>query len=350
LAQGEGRRLVQSGRCVMAARTLRRRSKRRCWAAVLSAGQSLEVLVTSGSELRITRGCTERGAARLEVRTRTHVYGTYTIPSCGATLPVKLARRRRWTLTCKANEDEKLVLMGFLQRNRAQMKRIGHMVPSAGGIGKVCTKERQVSDGPTVPPTPGSAKLASTPHVAHIPICPAAGQNPAESNVATQLPYNPLRPAASATAPQLAYNPLRPVASAQPASAKAKVLPPPPVSKGSIAGFDFEDSVLGSGECVKPGQRVLVKFDIKVANQKESAERGEIRFRVGDSDTLDGWVDGNVDIEEVLGVWGRGIEGMMTGGRRRIMIPSNRGFRESGGETVPKGSRCFFDVQLKKIG
>merc|ERR1712228_554488 len=100
----------------------------------------------------------------------------------------------------------------------------------------------------------------------------------------------------------------------------------------------------------KDGQTALIKFQIRsVKDEKKVFERGEVSCRLGHSEVLDGWVDGNVDIEEVLGAWSRSLAGMRVGGGRRIWIPSRRGFRDGGGDAVSATTELLFDVDLKKI-
>lgn len=119
----------------------------------------------------------------------------------------------------------------------------------------------------------------------------------------------------------------------------------------SIAGFTCEDRVTGTGgDVAKEGRTVLIKFQLRLAKEeKEVVERGEVSCRLGDSEILDGWVDGNVDMEEVLASWSRGLAGMRVGASRRVWIPAKKGFREGGGDTDVKGSELLFDVDLKKL-
>jgi len=88
---------------------------------------------------------------------------------------------------------------------------------------------------------------------------------------------------------------------------------------------------------------------MKKGQEKGPVERGEIRCRLGQSEVLDGWVDGNVDMEEVLGGWSCSLVGMRTGARRRVHIPPGKGFRERGGEAAGSNMALFFEAELRKL-
>lgn len=163
--------------------------------------------------------------------------------------------------------------------------------------------------------------------------------NPPTAKKATGGVYNPLKPAASAASAVE----VRPKA-----KAKAAVGP-----RSTVAGFTCEERTVGSGgDVAKVGQKVLFKFQLRLAKDEKKGvlERGEVSCRLGDSEVLDGWVDGNVDLEEVLSAWGRSLAGMRPGGSRRVFIPAKRGFRgHGGGDVAAQGSELIFDVDLKKL-
>merc|ERR1712137_393574 len=119
-----------------------------------------------------------------------------------------------------------------------------------------------------------------------------------------------------------------------------------------------EDRLLGSGSAaVALGQHVSLRYDLRVrdigkssdANGEKVVERGEIECRLGESEVLDGWMDGNVDIEDVLAKWGTAVVGMQVGGKRRIIVRGKQGFGDGGGEVISQNTDIFFDVVLKKL-
>lgn len=51
----------------------------------------------------------------------------------------------------------------------------------------------------------------------------------------------------------------------------------------------------------------------------------------------------------ILG-WDEGVTGMKVGGRRRIVVPSSKGYGERGGGPIPPGSTLYFDIELLGVG
>lgn len=157
--------------------------------------------------------------------------------------------------------------------------------------------------------------------------------------------------------PKAAYNPLRPAAASAAASSTAKpkadagVVRARPVASGKAGGFAYEDKTVGAGAAATLNQDVEFRFSLRLARKEAKVvERGEIRCRLGQSEIVDGWTDGSVDMEQVLKSWSAALVGTRVGGSRRIRIPPRSGFRDGGGgEVIPSGSEVLFDVDVKKI-
>eukprot|EP00405_Crypthecodinium_cohnii_P013415 CAMPEP_0206434480 /NCGR_PEP_ID=MMETSP0324_2-20121206/9194_1 /ASSEMBLY_ACC=CAM_ASM_000836 /TAXON_ID=2866 /ORGANISM="Crypthecodinium cohnii, Strain Seligo" /LENGTH=540 /DNA_ID=CAMNT_0053901025 /DNA_START=57 /DNA_END=1679 /DNA_ORIENTATION=- len=162
----------------------------------------------------------------------------------------------------------------------------------------------------------------------------------------------------AAAAPRAVYNPLKPAASAakaadgvQSANSGPKPVLPPVVLHSLPNGLQYEEAKSGSTDSVeaRSGQKVEIKFSIfTVEGKKALLERGEIECRIGKNEVLGGWVDGNVDVEEVLASWGQSVVGMRQGGKRRVHIPAGRGFRDRGGD-AGKSTPLMFEVDLRKV-
>jgi len=118
-------------------------------------------------------------------------------------------------------------------------------------------------------------------------------------------------------------------------------------------GLQYEERAEGPpGDIAREGQKVEIKFSIRLAGKvhnEKVVERGEIQCQLGKEEVLDGWVDGNCDIEEVLATWGQAVVGMRSGGNRRVHIPVGKGFRKRGGEAAGSSTPLLFDVQLRKL-
>ncbi|CAE7741860.1 nsun2 [Symbiodinium pilosum] len=198
--------------------------------------------------------------------------------------------------------------------------------------------------------------------------CPPASQNvlpakrracaevsqPEQENSATQTPvqesgepkafarYNPLKPAASATAAPLGgarprqAEPLRGALTRLPGGLCYEELPP----RGGVP-CGAEQAALG--------QEVELRLAISTAGSKPKVvERAQVQFTLGAHDVKDGWVDGNLNIEEVLSAWAPAMLGMRTGQRRRLQVPGRLGFRD-GGEVLPDKADVNVEIELKKL-
>jgi len=158
--------------------------------------------------------------------------------------------------------------------------------------------------------------------------------------------------------PPARYNPLRPVAASVATAMPVRAKVPeaerrlPQVKLQSVPGLTYEEQAIGEGAAAaKQGQLCVLKLAIRAASDKKMkvVERGEVKVRIGQAEVVDGWVDGNVDIEEVLAKWSQCAVGMRVGGKRRLHASGKLGFRECGGEALAKGSGAICDFELKQL-
>lgn len=232
----------------------------------------------------------------------------------------------------------------------------------ASSMASDCLAPRAADSGGAAAP-PVLAQGAVLPTASASPALPAAGGCAAKptlsSEAAAAPPRSPNKRAASGV-----YNPLRPAAALASAAAAgpkaaAKALAQA-FPKTSVAGFTVEERAPGCGPAqARKGQAAVLKYQLRLARddrtirrQGEPAvlERGEVSCCLGESEISDGWTDGCVDMEAVLGSWGCSVVGMRVGGKRRVHIPGRSSFKgDSGGEAVPVGAALFFDVELKKL-
>ena len=108
----------------------------------------------------------------------------------------------------------------------------------------------------------------------------------------------------------------------------------------SATGLTIEDTRLGQGAVVAPGQTVNVHYTgwlaggRKFDSSRERAEAFEFELDAGD----------------VIAGWDEGVQGMRVGGHRRLVVPPHLAYGEQGaGSSVPPNSTLVFDVELLSV-
>jgi FKBP-type peptidyl-prolyl cis-trans isomerase FkpA len=126
--------------------------------------------------------------------------------------------------------------------------------------------------------------------------------------------------------------------SAKSAPAAAAVAPPTQLQKTDI--------VKGTGEGISLGQVAVVHYtgwlyDPNAPEQKgakfdSSRDRGQpFPFTLGAGEVIRGWDEG--------------VQGMQAGGQRRLVIPADLAYGESGKDPIPPDATLVFDVELLAI-
>jgi FKBP-type peptidyl-prolyl cis-trans isomerase FkpA len=106
------------------------------------------------------------------------------------------------------------------------------------------------------------------------------------------------------------------------------------------SGLVYEDLVVGGGAAAAPGQTVAVHYTGWLTDNTKfdsSRDRNEpFVFPLGAGSVIRGWDEG--------------VAGMKIGGERRLTIPPQLGYGESGaGGVIPPNATLVFEVELLEI-
>jgi peptidylprolyl isomerase len=108
----------------------------------------------------------------------------------------------------------------------------------------------------------------------------------------------------------------------------------------TASGLQYEETLVGTGETPKTGQRISVHYrgTLKDGTQFDNSyDRGSpIQFMVG--------------VGQVIPGFDEGLATMAVGGKRRLHIPANLGYGERGaGNAIPPNSDLIFEIELVSI-
>jgi FKBP-type peptidyl-prolyl cis-trans isomerase FkpA len=122
---------------------------------------------------------------------------------------------------------------------------------------------------------------------------------------------------------------------------------PAGVAPGAVNAFEILELAPGAGVPIASGQQAVVQYTGWLYEVSAPDKKGK---------KFDSSRDGGQPFRFVVGVgqvikgWERGVLGMKVGGRRRLIIPADLAYGDSGaGGVIPPGATLVFDVDLVGI-
>ena len=107
---------------------------------------------------------------------------------------------------------------------------------------------------------------------------------------------------------------------------------------GDITTMQIIDLVTGTGQEVKLGDKITVKYTGALAADGtifDSNSEG-VEFELAEGSLIEGWTEG--------------VPGMKVGGKRRLVIPSEKGYGAQGsGSSIPANADLVFEIELVSI-
>jgi FKBP-type peptidyl-prolyl cis-trans isomerase FkpA len=122
---------------------------------------------------------------------------------------------------------------------------------------------------------------------------------------------------------------------------------PPVAAENKVATLTATDVVVGQGAEARPGAKVSVHYTGWLYDHTRPDQKGT-EF---DSSRKHG-APFSFDLgqRKVIAGWDQGVAGMKVGGQRRLVIPSDLAYGESGaGGVIPPGATLVFDVELLEV-
>jgi peptidylprolyl isomerase len=107
------------------------------------------------------------------------------------------------------------------------------------------------------------------------------------------------------------------------------------------SGLKYVDLVVGTGQAVKTGDHVVVKYLGKLTDGTKfdaSADHG------------DGTFDYVQGVSQLIPGWTEGTSTMKVGGKRKLIIPPQLGYGAQGaGDVIPPNATLIFEIELLAI-
>lgn len=109
--------------------------------------------------------------------------------------------------------------------------------------------------------------------------------------------------------------------------------------QGDVTALQKTDLVVGTGAEAKPGDSLTVHYKGTIA---QTGAKFDSSYDYGEPAEL--------SLSSVIVGWQEGIPGMKVGGKRRLVIPSEKAYGAEAQPGIPANSDLVFEVELLGIG
>jgi FKBP-type peptidyl-prolyl cis-trans isomerase FkpA len=114
-----------------------------------------------------------------------------------------------------------------------------------------------------------------------------------------------------------------------------------------VSALKIDDLQPGSGPAIGAGQKAVVNYTGWLYETSAPDNKGK---QFDSSQNAGRPFSFVVGAGQVIKGWDQGVLGMKVGGRRRLLIPADLGYGDSGsGDVIPPGATLIFDVDLISI-
>jgi FKBP-type peptidyl-prolyl cis-trans isomerase FkpA len=108
------------------------------------------------------------------------------------------------------------------------------------------------------------------------------------------------------------------------------------------APFTKIDVIVGTGATATAGRSLTVAYTGWLYDQTKTEGKGA-QFDTGTSFRF------TLGIGAVIAGWDQGLPGMQVGGRRRLTIPPELAYKETGNGSIPGNASLVFDINLLNV-
>ena len=123
--------------------------------------------------------------------------------------------------------------------------------------------------------------------------------------------------------------------------------PPPPPSAAHAVALQSRDLKPGDGPAISAGQTAVVNYTGWLFETAAPDNKGKKFDSSLDSGSPFSFTLG---ARQVIAGWDQGVAGMKVGGQRRLIIPADLAYGDTGaGGDIPPGATLVFDVELMAI-